>query len=354
METRMNPRPTIADVAALAGVSRSTVSFVLNGRPGVAPATQERVRAAAARLDWKPSRTAQALSTGRARAVGLVLTREPELIGLDPFYPAFIAGVESVISQSGDGLMLQMSRPEDEIDTYRRLAADRRVDGVLLTDLRFDDPRPGLLGELGLPAVAVGGRESSAELATVTLDDQPVVANAVRHLVELGHRNIAYVAGPEEYWHARRRRRTWARALTEAGLPQGPVMPGGFTAPGGAHATKALLSLAEPPTAIVYANDLSATAGMAVAQGLGLRLPEDLSVVGFDDVPLASWTRPSLTTCRADATGWGRAAARTLKELIEHGSADDVELEPAALIVRGSTGPAPTARPRIKGGPRGF
>ena len=138
----MARRPTITDVAALAGVSRATVSFVLNNRPGVALSTQQRVRAAAEKLGWAPSRSARALSTGRALALGLVLTRGPELIGNDPFFPAFMAGIESVISESGDGLMLQISRPEDESATYRRLASDRRVDGVFLTDLRVDDPRP--------------------------------------------------------------------------------------------------------------------------------------------------------------------------------------------------------------------
>lgn len=338
----MARRPTIADVAELAGVSRATVSFVLNDRPGVARATQERVRAAAAELGWSPSRSARALSTGRARAVGLVLAREPEVIGIDPFYPAFMAGIESVISQSGDGLMLQMSREADETDTYRRLAADRRVDGVFLTDLRVDDLRLELVHELGLPAVAVGAGEDSNGLTSVNLDDRAVVADAVRHLVELGHRRIAYVAGPEEYLHARRRRQAWAAALAEAGFPEGPVMPGGFTAEGGARATQALLARPDRPTAIVYGNDLSATAGMAAAYEAGLRIPDDLSVVGYDDVPLTSWTRPPLTTCRADATSWGRAAAQALMEVIEEGTAPDVELEPAALVVRGSTGPAPS------------
>ncbi|GAA3874877.1 MULTISPECIES: LacI family DNA-binding transcriptional regulator [Streptomyces] len=337
----MARRPTIADVAELAGVSRATVSFVLNNRPGVALATQERVRSAAEKLGWTPSRSARALSTGRARAVGLVLAREPELIGTDPFYPAFMAGIESVISETGDGLMLQMSRPGAEMETYRRLAADRRVDGVFLTDLRLDDPRPDLVAELGLPAIAVGGIESDKELPTVNLDDRPVVRDAVRHLVELGHRDIAYVAGPEEFVHARRRRQAWADALAEAGLPRGTSLPGGFTAEGGARATRALLDLPTPPTAIVYGNDLSATAGMAVAQDAGLRLPHDLSVVGFDDVPLASWTSPTLTTCRANPVLWGRAAAQALVEMIEHGTTADVELDPATLVIRGSTGPVP-------------
>jgi DNA-binding LacI/PurR family transcriptional regulator len=237
--------------------------------------------------------------------------------------------------------MLQMSRPGDEEETYRRLAADRRVDGVFLTDLRVDDPRPALVTELGLPAVAVGALEAGSDLPTVNLDDRPAVRHAVHHLVELGHRDIAYVAGPDEFVHARRRRQAWADALTEAGLPGGPLLPGGFTAEGGAQATRALLARTAPPTAIVYGNDLSATAGMAVAQEAGVRLPDDLSVVGFDDVPLASWTNPTLTTCRANPVSWGRAAAQALMEVIERGATADVELEPATLVIRGSTGPAP-------------
>ncbi|MDH6521777.1 DNA-binding LacI/PurR family transcriptional regulator [Streptomyces sp. SAI-135] len=336
----MARRPTIADVAKLAGVSRATVSFVLNNRPGVAADTQHRVRSAAEELGWTPSSSARALSTGRVRAVGLVLAREPELIGTDPFFPAFMAGIETVISETGDGLMLQMSRPENEVDTYRRLAADRRVDGVLLTDLRTDDPRPALIGELGLPAVAVGAGAGTG-LPTVNLDDRPAVREAVHHLAGLGHRDIAYVAGPEEFVHARRRRQAWSAALAEAGLPEGTLLPGGFTAEGGARATRMLLDRPVPPTAIVYGNDLSATAGMAVAQDAGLRLPEDLSVVGFDDVPLASYTNPPLTTCRANPVSWGRASAQALVELIETGTTADVELEPAALVVRASSGPAP-------------
>lgn len=337
----MTRRPTIGDVAKLAGVSRATVSFVLNNRPGVAVDTQRRVRSAAEELGWTPSSSARALSTGRARAVGLVLAREPELIGTDPFFPAFMAGIETVISETGDGLMLQMSRPENEVDTYRRLAADRRVDGVFLTDLRADDARPALVAELGLPAVAVGAPDSGTGLPSVNLDDRPAVREAVRHLVDLGHHDIAHVAGPDEFVHARRRRQAWSDALAEAGLPEGTLLPGGFTAEGGARATRMLLERPTPPTAIVYGNDLSATAGMAVAQDAGLRLPQDLSVVGFDDVPLASYTNPPLTTCRANPVSWGRASAQALVQLIETGTTADMDLEPATLVVRGSTGPAP-------------
>ncbi|MFI1965076.1 LacI family DNA-binding transcriptional regulator [Streptomyces pathocidini] len=340
----MDRRPTIADVAKLAGVSRSAVSFALNDRPGLAQETRRRILAAAAELGWRPSRPAQALSRGKAGALGLVLARETDLIGADPFFPAFIAGVESVLSRRGDALVLHVTDPADEAATYRRLAVDRRVDGVLLTDLRVDDRRPALMAELGLPAVVVGDPEGAQGLCAVSLDDRPAFAAAVRELAALGHRRIAHVAGPQEFRHARRRREAWEQAMRAAGLEPGPVLPGGFTAEGGANATLELLARgADRPTAVIYANDLSATAGLAVAQRQGFTVPGDLSVVGYDDTPLAAYTHPPLASARADAQGWGAAAARALDEVITAGRADHVELAPAELRMRGSMGPAPEA-----------
>lgn len=338
-------RPTIADVARLAGVSPSAVSFALNGRPGLAEATKSRILAAAAELGWRPSRPAQALSRGRAGAVGLVLSRDTGAIGADPFFPAFIAGVESVLSPRGDSLVLHVTNPEDEAAAYHRLAADRRVDGVLLTDMRVDDPRPELVTGLGLPAVVVGDPACAGGLCAVSLDDRPAFAAAVERLVQLGHRRIAHVAGPQEFWHSRRRQESWEQAVRAAGLTPGPVLPGGFTAEGGAAATRELMrpGAAERPTAIVYANDLSATAGLAVAHQLGLSVPEELSVVGYDDTPLAAYTHPPLASARADALGWGAAAAGALDAVIAQGRADDVELAPAKLQPRASMGPAPAA-----------
>ncbi|WP_330177385.1 LacI family transcriptional regulator [Streptomyces sp. NBC_01498] len=339
----MDRRPTIADVARRAGVSRSSVSFALNDRPGLAEETRRRILVAAEELGWRPSRPAQALSRGRAGAIGLVLARDTDAIGADPFFPAFIAGIESVLARRGDALVLHVTGPADEDATYRRLAADRRVDGVLLTDLRVDDPRPALTRQLGLPAVVVGDPGGAGGLCSVGLDDRPAFAAAVRELAALGHRRIAHVAGPQEFRHARRRRESWQLAMREAALPEGPVVPGGFTAEGGATATRELLALApgRRPTAVVYANDLSATAGLAVAQRLGLTVPGDLSVVGYDDTPLAEYTHPPLASARADALGWGAAAVRALDEVIAEGRSDDVALPPAELVRRGSMGPAP-------------
>jgi DNA-binding LacI/PurR family transcriptional regulator len=216
---------------------------------------------------------------------------------------------------------------------------------VLLTDLRSDDPRPALTAALGLPTVVVGRPEWSEGHCAVELDDEPAYIAAVRALAEAGHRRIAHVEGPQLFRHAQRRRQAWERAMADLGLPPGPLRSGGFTAEGGARATRELLALAEPPTAIVYGNDLSATAGLAAAQQLGVDVPGQLSLVGYDDTPLAQYVHPPLASARADAQGWGAAAARALLTVIEEGSAPDVRLPPAAFVPRESVGPVAPGSP---------
>jgi DNA-binding LacI/PurR family transcriptional regulator len=333
-------RVTIVDVARLAGVSKGAVSLALNDRPGVGDATRERIRAAAAELGWRPSQRARSLSVSRAFALGLVLARPPDLLGADPFFPAFIAGVETVLSGRDQALVLQMV-PDHEAETagYRRLHRDGRVDGVFLADLRRGDPRIALLTEIGLPAVTLNRPAVPSPFPAVCVDDRPGVAATVRHLADLGHTVIGHVAGPDRYLHASRRRDAWRRAVAATGLPEGPVERSDFSAAGGATATRALLARTPRPTAIVYANDTMAIAGMGAARDLGLRVPDELSVAGFDDSALAPHVHPSLTTVTTDVLGWGRAAATALLDLVEGNPVADVELPPAQLVVRGSTAP---------------
>ena len=257
------------DVARRAGVSKGAVSFALNDRPGVAPQTRERILAAARDLGWQPSTRARALSRSRAFAVGLVMRRAPELLGADPFFPQFLAGVESVLAGRGSALVLQVVGDDDEAEaaSYRRLAGQGRVDGVFLNDMLVDDHRFGLLAGLGLPAVAVGRPTGPCPFPVVTVDDRQGVAGLVEHLLGLGHRRIGFVGGPEGYVHSLSRRAAWRQALEAAGVAPGPELVADFTGPGGAAATRALLELADPPTAIVYANDVMAIAGMGVAIG---------------------------------------------------------------------------------------
>ena len=362
----MPRRPTIEDVARDAGVSKGAVSFALNDRPGVAPATRDRILRVAADLGWTPSHRARALAADRALAVGLVVARTPETLGADPFFPAFIAGIEATLAPLGQSLLLQVVPDRDrEVAGYRRLAADGRVDGVFLTDLRVDDPRPALLEQLGLPAVLIAPScaDHPVVAACVCVDDRPGIAAAVEHLVALGHRRIAHVGGPAEFVHSRSRRDAWSDTLRGAGLRPGPAVESDFSAAGGAAATARLLDLAEPPTAVVYANDLMAIAGAAVAAGRGLDVPTDLSVTGFDDTEVAAHLQPALTTIRTDAFGWGRAAADRLTRLVAGTDADTPTtaprpptmptmppMPPPQLVVRDSTAPPRPDRPYLTPG----
>ena len=336
-------RATIADVARRAGVSKGLVSFVVNDRPGVAPNTRGRILDAVRELDWRPSQAARSLAKERSYAMGLILARPAELLGADPFFPAFIAGVEAELSVRNASLVLQVVPSVDaELVVYRRLASDHRVDGVLVADLRVDDPRPKALVEFGLPAVTLGRPAGRRRMPAVVLDDRPGVVAAVEHLVDLGHRRIAFVGGPDEFLHARNRREAWRATLEAFGLPAVRVSEGDFGGASGATATAGLLKLParQRPTAIVYANDLMAVAGVAAAARLGRSVPDDLSVVGFDDITVAAYMHPSLTTVAQDAMAWGRAATRAMFDLVEHGTDTDVDLAPARLVVRESTAPA--------------
>lgn len=340
-------RVTIVDVARHAGVSKGLVSFALNGRPGVGADTRDRILAVALELGWQPSQRARGLSVSRAFALGMVIARPPQLLGADPFFPVFIAGVETVLSEQGQALVLQVvPSAEAETEGYTRLARDGRVDGVFLSDLRRDDPRPDLLEGLGLPAVTLNRWPGDSRFPAVCLDDQPGIEAAVRHLAGLGHTRIGHVSGPLAFLHGYGRRQAWARTLATLGLPPGPESTADFSAASGAAATRELLALAEPPTAIVYANDVMAIAGMTVARELGLAVPDDLSVTGFDDALLAAHVHPALTTVRTDTFLFGQQAARTLLVLIDGQEPADVQLPPAELVVRETTAPPRGTTPR--------
>ena len=337
----MPRRPTIADVAAHAGVSKGTVSFVLNGRAGVADTTKQRVLASVEELGWIPNRQARSLSTSRAEALGMVLLRDPMLLGSDPFFAPFIAGVESALAPLGQSLLLRFVADEAaEQAAYRTLATEKHVDGVILSDLRKADPRVALARELGLPAVTLNRPTVRSEFPAAIVDDKAGVATAVDHLVGLGHTRIAHIGGPDVYLHATGRRRAWERAMRRHGLRPSGFAAADFTAAGGAAATRSVLAAKRPPTAVIFANDLMAIAGMAVAQQLGMDVPGDLSIVGFDDAELSAYLHPALTTVRTDAFGFGRVAAETLLASIEGGPTADRELPAAQLVVRDSTAQA--------------
>ena len=232
----MARKPTISDVARVAGVSKGAVSFALNGRGGVSTETRDRILAAAAELGWTPSHQARSLSTSRALAVGLVLSRDPRLLGADPFFPAFIAGVETVLATAGYALLLQVVPDEAaEEQAYRALAANGRVDGVFVSDLRIDDARVATLAEL-----SAGRRDPRPSGGRFTLPGG--VGGRSRRYRPAGTGLAGTRATPASRTSAGRwssctavgRRQAWADALASAGLPEGPLVVSDFTAAGGA------------------------------------------------------------------------------------------------------------------------
>ncbi|MET0965272.1 MAG: LacI family DNA-binding transcriptional regulator [Nakamurella sp.] len=343
----MATKPTISDVAARAGVSKGAVSFALNGRPGVSPETRDRILQAAEDIGFTANSSARALANRRSGNLGLVMARSHETLGSDPFFPPFIAGIESAVAPSGVFLLVRLVDNQDaETEAYQELASTGRVDGVFLTDLRIDDPRPALLDKLGLLSVTLNRPLVPCKAPAICVDDGPAVRDAVRHLVGLGHRSIAHVGGPPTYLHAAHRRQVWADALDESGLPQSLIIETDFSAAGGAAATKELLDRPDRPTAILYANDLMAVAGLSVARQRDIRVPQDISVIGFDDGEISAYLPTPLTTVRTDVYGWGRAAATALQARVLGEQVADIDLPAAQLVVRESTGPAPVRRHR--------
>lgn len=333
-------RATINDVARLAGVSKGAVSRALNDGAGVGPATLERVRAAAAELGWRPSASARALLGARALAIGLVVRRPANLLGDDPFFSDFVAGVETVLAVRGYSLVLSVVDETTEEASYRRLAAEGRVDGFILTDVYRREPRYGLLASLGLPVVALGVPGRRCPFPAVGSDERAVVRVAIEHLASLGRTRIGHVCGLRGHVHAETRRDAWRRSVRRVGLEPGPEACGEFTAAGGERATRALLDGREPPDAIFYANDLMAIAGMFVAVERGLRVPDDIAVVGFDDITLAAHVSPPLTTVTRGVRDWGAEAARLLLRVIDGASVPAWTQIHNELVVRGSTRPA--------------
>ncbi|MFD7921984.1 LacI family DNA-binding transcriptional regulator [Streptomyces sp. NPDC059740] len=330
-------------VAAAAGVSTSAVSQALNGTGRISAATRRRVVAAAGELGWSPSAAATALRSARTRTLALVVRRPTDVLGADPHFGELITGLESELSPRGYGLLLHLVADVAEESTlYERLVAEGRVDGAVLTDARVDDPRPPLLHSLGLPAVLLGGDPDEAgPVPRVGLGGQGAgVREAVAHLLSLGHRRIGYVAGPAELLHTRSRQAAFEAALGEAGLRPAAVVHTDFSEAAAVTATHETLAGADRPTALVFANDSMAVCGVGAALRAGLRVPADLSVVGYDDLPLGRWLHPRLTTVDQQVREVGAAAARAL--LARLGEAGVVPAPPTGrprLLVRDSTGP---------------
>ena len=308
-------RVTINDIARQAGVSKGAVSYALNGRPGVSSTTRERILAVAAELGWAPNRTAQLLSGSRTDTFGLVLARQARHLGSEPFYMEFVAGLESVLAGKSYALLLQVAPDlEAEMDIYRRWSSERRVDAVVVVDLRVGDLRVALLDTLDLPAVFVGDPSLARGFTSVWTDDSTAMRSAVSHLASLGHRRLARVGGLGELGHVAIRDAAFAAAVAEHGI-EGRLVHADFSAEAGRRATEDLVGGPDVPSAILFDNDLMAVAALSTLSELGVVVPDEVNVLAWDDSALCEITHPQLSAMSHDVMSMGAHVGRRLFDL---------------------------------------
>lgn len=332
----MGDRPTIEDVARRAGVTKSTVSHVYSGHRSISSETIKKVTEAAAELGWMPNQSAKALAESRANAIGIVMARNPDVLYTDAFFPVFLSGVESVFSQTETALVLQTVSDRESEERAYRLMSLGRVDGFIILDIRLNDWRVKLLEKLNTKAVLMdsGNSHLSKFFSTVWMDDRTPMREIIQHLKELGHQRIAHVSGPLEYVHASERAQSY---LEQIGGDKSLLREGDFTAQCGAKITHELLLLPEPPTAIIYANDVMAIAGLSYAESQGLSIPDDLAIVGYEDDPISCHLNPPMTSVFTNAYERGRLGAERLLNDINGGVPMSVQSIPEQVRWRTST-----------------
>ncbi|MGR0319624.1 LacI family DNA-binding transcriptional regulator [Agromyces sp. ZXT2-3] len=271
--------------------------------------------------------------------VGMVLARATEFLGEEPYYHEFVAGVERVLLPLGIPVLLHvLPTIEAEIECYERWARDRVVRAVLLVDLGDDDPRIERVRELGLPAVAISDADSGGGLDTVWTNDDAAMREAVAYLVELGHRHLAHVSGPTRMSHSRIRSDSFERECLARDVAAQQVV-GDYSEVSGEEATRQLLTSEQPPTAIVFDNDLMALGALTEAGRLGVRVPDELSILAWDDSSLSQLAQPPLSAMSHDVQRVGELAARAVLNVLRGGVPEARDASHATLVERGTTAP---------------
>jgi LacI family transcriptional regulator len=338
-------RATITDVASEAGVHPSTVSRVLTGHIGsrIRPATRERVLAAADRLGYRPSALARSLRLQRTLTLGMLV---PDIT--NPFFSSIIKGAEDAARQRGYNLILCNSEDDPEREeTYLRVLRERQVDGLLIASSQMADDTIAGLREEAFPFVLLNRATRSAEDLAVVVDNHAAAIEVVAHLAALGHRRVGHIAGPQTTTTGVDRREGYRAGVLAYGLADEPelvVDADAFSEEAGHRALGIMLAGTARPTAVFAANDLIAIGMLQRLRAIGARVPRDLSIVGFNDIPLAGLLEPALTTVRVPQLAMGVAGAHLLIDRLEGRPIGDVRLTlPTEFIVRASSA-APEAR----------
>ncbi|KYH43288.1 LacI family DNA-binding transcriptional regulator [Branchiibius sp. NY16-3462-2] len=342
----MATRPTIADIARELQISKAAVSYALNGQPGVGEQTRQRVLDVARNLGWQPSASARALGGFHTKVIGLALARPAQTVAIESFFIRFLVGVETALAKRDWSLLLRIigDHPDQEVEVYRKWWGEGRIDGVILVDERHRDPRITAVDELGLPAVLCGGPRRDTTMPCLWTDQAADAETLTDYLAGLGHRRIAHIAGPREFAHERGRQRGMQRAAARHGLDL-LSRSAAYDAAAAVQATRSLM--ADPttaPTAIVYANDLNAVAGQRELENAGFTVPQDVSVISWDDSPLTEMVATPITALARETEAYGEQAATVLLDRIAGVDRGRVRVTPSDIVIRDSTGPARAAR----------
>ena len=325
---------TIKQVARHAGLSVATVSYVLNNDPRVAAETRERVLAAIRELDYHPNSWAQGLARRQADIVGLLM---PAPRHADPFLLEFISGVMDVTAERHVGLLL-LHPGKNEDDPPRELLR-RRLGGVIVLESQAIDPRVEWLQKRDIPFVLFGRCQQPVDY-WIDVDNSAGAQMAIEHLIALGHKRIGFIGAPLKYMFAQYRLAGYRETLQRHGLPFDPalVLEGDLSEESGYTSARVLLRLPERPTAIMAASDIMARGVLRAAREEGLRVPGDVSVVGFDGTPFSAYTDPPLTTVRQPVYDIGREVAELLLQVVAHPDTESCgKLILPTLVVRGSS-----------------
>ena len=345
----MAEKLTIRDIARLAGVSKATVSRVLNQKPDVDPTTRERILRLIEERAFVPSITASRLAGGRSRVIGILI---PSLTW--PLIPEIMRGVSEVVEQSPYELLLySITREQDRTgkeqrDVIDRILATRLAAGLLAVFPGQSAQHLTRLYEQGIPIVMIDDQaKQPASIPWAGANNYMGSYAATRYLLRLGHRRIAHIQGPSKFLVSYERYQGYCEALSEAGISPDPelVMEGDFMPLGGRSCASKLLAMEERPTAIFAANDLMAYGVQEAAEEYGLRVPEDLSLIGFDDIPLSAHTRPALTTVRQPFYSIGQRAIELLLSLLESPRPVNHDWYPGSVQTYASFSPVKQSEP---------
>lgn len=329
---------TIKDVAREAGVSVATVSRVWNEAAFVSPDTRQRVAGVAARLGYSPHGAARSLITRTTHAIGVLL---PDLYG--EFFSEIIRGIDHTAQRHGYHILVSSSHDSKDESEAALRSMRGRVDGMIIMSPDLEAHRTLHALQDSFPVVLLNGGADSKAFDTITIENHEGACKMVRHLVKRGHRRIAMIGGPERNYDAAERLRGYESALREGGIAHDAslVMKGNFSELSGHSAARALLALDLRPTAIFAANDSMAIGALSALREHGLRVPEDIAIAGFDDIPMARFMNPPLSTVHVDISKLGELATTLFLSSLQEGNHSRQQLQlSTTLVLRSSSGGA--------------